>query len=168
MLSHAEILALVRGRKYGNAATRRVGGSRKRTGSARPRARTEPVRPATPTYRMPGVRGSSGALSDLILPVRTHARAYQSISAPRSFVKMAHFRRAARHRSTVQHLAVLQRVPGSTVLSPQVVHDGSRAPTAKGLVQAEFQAPPWDISTAACVFVTALPLGFIVNCAREP
>lgn len=48
-----------------------VGGSRTRERTrGELRVRIEPVRVATPVYRRPGVKGSSGAMSDFIRPFR--------------------------------------------------------------------------------------------------
>lgn len=59
----------VLGRNWFRERRRRVGGRTIRVGSPRERARMEPVSVATPTYRIPGVRDSSGALKLFIRPI---------------------------------------------------------------------------------------------------
>lgn len=64
------MLDVVLGRNWFRERRRRVGGRTIRVGSPRERARIEPVNVATPTYKIPGVRDSSGALKLFIRPIK--------------------------------------------------------------------------------------------------
>jgi hypothetical protein len=57
---------VVFGRKCWAERRRKRGGRRKRVGRVRFLDNMEPERVATPTYKTPGVSGSSGAMMDFI------------------------------------------------------------------------------------------------------